>query len=210
MLTCVCVLGCNASMCGLVPVSLWECVISFERPLPTCLRMFLLICGYAVHFEMPNSDVFMCVLAPTLCFILFYLFHAKGVGNLCPSCGCFFSPCLPTSFISNTLTNSIHRASTCLVLAKIAFLLCRSKGLCCDKSDSLIEQLSGLLDYLSVIWLVTDLWTAEWLATFQSGWQTDWLSALFTGCKSDYLSICLESLIECVAGKVTGCPVISL
>lgn len=122
----------------------------------------------------------------------------------------FFPPCLPTSFISNTLTNSIHRASTCLVPAKIAFLLCRSKGLCCDKSDSLIEQLSGLLDYLSVIWLVTDLWTAEWLATFQSGWQTDWLSALFTGCKSDYLSVCLESLIECVAGKVTGCPVISL
>lgn len=63
----------------------------------------------------------------------------------------FFSPRLPTSSLSNTLTNSIHRASTCLVPAKIAFLLCRSKGLCCDKSDSLIEQLSGLLDYLSVI-----------------------------------------------------------
>lgn len=78
-----------------------------------------------------------------------------------------------------------------------AFLLCRSDGLCCDTSDSLTEQLSGLLTICLSFGWVTDLWTAEWLASLQTGWQADWLSALLTewltGCKSDWLA---ESLTD--------------
>lgn len=37
------------------------------------------------------------------------------------------------------------------------------RGVHCDKSDSLIEQPSGLLDYFAAVWLATDLWTADWL-----------------------------------------------
>lgn len=37
------------------------------------------------------------------------------------------------------------------------------RGVHCDKSDSLIEQPSGLLDYFAAVWLAADLWTADWL-----------------------------------------------
>lgn len=87
---------------------------------------------------------------------------------------------------------------------------CRQKSLsyCVAQRASVVtnltsptEQLSGLLTIcLSFDW-VTDMWMAEWLASFQSGWQADWLSALLT----EWLTVCLsESLTDCLAGRLTG------
>lgn len=65
---------------------------------------------------------------------------------------------------------------------KIAFLLCRSERFCCDKSDSLTEQLRGLL----AICLSFDLWMTEWLASFQT---SDMLTRWLAGCKSEQLPV---------------------
>lgn len=77
------------------------------------------------------------------------------------------------------------------------------RGVHCDKSDSLIEQPSGLLDYFAAVWLATHLWTADWLP-FGAADRLIGLSALFAGCKPDDRSVCLES-----GRRVTGYRVIS-
>lgn len=125
----------------------------------SCLTDFclLLICfcsfvyiNFFLHYLLAK---FWCVLTPTLCPILFCLFHVKQRWWFVS----FMWPLFPSSslfpFKRIDKFNPFFKAVRlmCLVLAKFAFLLCRSEGFCCDKSDSLTEQ-------LSVIWL------GDWLS----------------------------------------------
>lgn len=78
---------------------------------------------------------------------------------------------------------------------KIASLLCRSEGFCCDKSDRVTEQLSGLLtDYLSIIWLGDGLMCGQlndWLVFTVPDRLIDCLLCWLDVNLTDFLSTCL-------------------
>lgn len=149
----------------------------------SCLKDFCLCAWFSpfisVHFQLLACPIvvrFMCVLTPTLSSVLFFFFFLSGSCQTEMVISVFFYPIfLPHSIQTLWQIQSILQSHmlTSLALAKIAFLLCRSEGFCCDKSDSLTEQLSSLLT-MTVIWL------GDWLICGQlNGWLVfivgDWL-----------------------------------
>lgn len=146
LLMCVHVFLCNSRICGHVPVSLWVTLV-----LKAIWYLFVLFCSFVnIHFQLLACPFLMCSVRLDSCVML----HPLSVCFMSEEmviCILHVAVVLPHPF--QTLWQSIvcWRVQNCF----FCFLLCCSKGLCCDKSDSLIEQLSDLLDYLSVIWLVS-------------------------------------------------------
>lgn len=127
--------------------------------------------GLCVDIHFQSLDVFICV---STRFVLVVCFTSKQMASH-PSCGCFV---LGVFFFP---VFSLHSFPTLWQIPSIAcrcawrwqkllsFCVPFSKGLCCDKFDSVIKQLSGLLHYLSFKWQVKIC-----------GQLNDRLSALFT------------------------------
>lgn len=137
-------------------------------------------------------------------------------GDLCLSCGCFFTPSSALiPFKCFDKFNPFFRAVRWRVWQRQKLL-----SYCVAQKGSVVTNLTGWLNSWVVCWLfachltrrLADLWTAEWLASFQAGLQTDWLTAslteLLTGCKSDWLSICISWVTDWLSSRpsdrVTG------
>lgn len=95
------------------------------------------------------------------------VFNSNAAGNLCPSSAflffLFLLPFLvPFKHFDKFNPSCVDvfdagRGKNCFLSPSLW------RGVHRDKSDSLIEQPSGLLDYFAAVWLATDLWTADWL-----------------------------------------------
>lgn len=91
-----------------------------------------------------QMQLVICVLQPLFFFLLLspFLVPFKHFDKFNPSCvDVFDAGSGKNCFLSPSFWRGVHR----------------------DKSDSLIEQPSSLLDYFATVWLATDLWTADWL-----------------------------------------------
>ncbi len=140
---CVCVCVCVYFYITFSCVALFMCHVG---SVCSCLKDFclLLICACFCSFVYIHFQL----VTPTLCPVLLCLSHVKQRWWFVSFMWLFFYPFFrPHSIQMLWQIQSILQscALTCLAAAKIAFLLCRSEGFCCDKSDRLTEQLSGLL-----------------------------------------------------------------
>lgn len=165
----------HADLCLRILAILKKCVFWFKRLLP----FYLLAQFWCIH---------VCFISPFVCF------------NVKPRL--WFRPFLVAVFISFSVSRIIQTLSffgaACWRVRrrqKIASLLCRSEGFCCDKSDRVTEQLSGLLtDYLSVMWLGDGLICGQlndWLVFRVPDRLIDCLLCWLDVNMTDFLSTCL-------------------
>lgn len=145
---------CFHFVCFLVWKPFTLCMFLFTH-LRICIFNYLLAQFWCVHVS------WLLHYAPSS----FCLFHVKRRWWFASFTWLYFSFFRPHSIQTRWQIQSFlqSRVLTCLVQAKIAFLFCRSEGFCCDKSDSLTEQLRGLLAIcLSFDWLTCG-WLNDWL-----------------------------------------------
>ena len=160
-----------------------------------CVRACILLCNVRMC-GLVNLWV-SCSWTLVLCFC-----SSTFVMTCLPSTDVFILSCL--YYVLNTLTNVIHFSEPCVDVfgvGKKKLLAVRSEGVCCDKSDSLTEQLS---DCLCVIW------RGDWQTDCLLGWQSDWLDLNLTICPSSVIGWTAEWLVMWRLYRLTSWLVIDM